>query len=59
MKHKLNKSPEEVVEQSKNMLHTLENLPMMLNGLVKMEHEPIWILCARQLNLQLSVEPKQ
>ena len=37
----------------------LEILLMMLSGHVKMEHEQIWTICAKQLNLQLNVEPKQ
>ena len=45
MKHKLNKSPEEVLELLKKASLTQENLPMMLNGLVKMAHEQIWIIC--------------
>ena len=35
------------------------NLQMMLNGHVRMEQEQIWIICVRQLNLQLEVEQKQ
>ena len=37
----------------------LENLPMMLNGLVKTEQEQIWIICVKLLSLQLNVEQKQ
>ena len=47
MKHKLNKSPEEVLESIKESVHMQESLQMMLNGLVKMELELIWTICAR------------
>ena len=39
-----------------NMFLMQESLLMMLNGLVKMEQEPIWTICVRQLNLLLKVE---
>ena len=39
MKHKLNKSPEEVMSRLKIAYLMQENLLMMLNGLVKTEHE--------------------
>ena len=41
------------------MLLTQENLQMMWNGHVKMEQELIWILCVRQLSLQLNQVQKQ
>ena len=53
MKHKLNKSPEEVMESIKESAFMLENLMMMSNGLAKMAQEQIWIICVRLLSLQL------
>ena len=59
MKHKLNKSPEQVIGSIKEHVIMQENLLMMLSGLVKMEQEQIWILCVKLLNLQLSLVQKQ
>ena len=50
MKHKLNKSPEDVLNAIKRVYLTLENLLMTLSGRVKMELEQIWTICAGQLN---------
>jgi isopropylmalate/homocitrate/citramalate synthase len=60
MKHKLNMSPEGCVRvESENMLLMQESLLMMLSGLVKMEQELIWIICAKQLSLLLKVGQRQ
>ena len=45
MKHKLNKSPEEVLGLIKESVPTQVNLQMMSSGHVKMEQEQILILC--------------
>ena len=58
MKHKLNKSPDEVYEAIKEHVTYARNLLMMLNGLVKMEQEQTWIICVRQWSQQLNVELK-
>ena len=59
MKHKLNKSPEQVLDAIKESVLMQEILQMMLSGHVKMEQEPTWILCVKLLNLQLSSGAKQ
>ena len=59
MKHKLNKSPEQVLDAIKESVTYARNLQMMLSGLVKMAQELIWIICVSQLSLQLVVELKQ
>jgi 2-isopropylmalate synthase len=47
MKHKLNKTPEQVLDAIKESVTYARNLLMMLNGHVKMEQEQIWILCVK------------
>ena len=47
MKHKLNKTPEQVLESIKKVLPMQENLLMTLNGLVKMEQGLTWITCVK------------
>ena len=50
MKHKLNKSPEEVLDAIKESVSYAENLLTMLSGLVKMVLVQKWIICVNPLN---------
>ena len=58
MKHKLNKSPEQVLESIKESVTYARNLLMMLNGLVKMEHELTWIICVKSVELAIKCGAK-
>ena len=58
MKHKLNKTPEQVYDSIKEHVSYARNLTDDV-GLVKMEQELIWITCVKLLNLQLNRGLKQ
>ena len=58
MKHKLNMSPEDVYESIGKHVSMQGNILMMWNGRVKMALEPTWTICAKRLNLRLSLEQK-
>ena len=58
MKHKLNKSPEEVYEAIKEHVTYARKFTDDVEWSCEDGTELIWIICAKRLSLQLNVEQK-